>query len=109
MYSNFVNTIKSEMDRYLLPVQNKTKRSKSHSYWNSELNDLWKHKKNAERTYRKCKNNEKNDKRLLFKTACNIFDRKLRCLERNFKRNEMTQIELLQFRNPKQFWDEIKN
>ena len=57
------------------------------------------------------KNNEKNDKRLLFKTACNslTFDRKLRCLERNFKCNEMTQIELLQFRNPKQFWDEIKN
>ena len=44
---------------YLLPVQTKTKRSKLHSSWNSELNDLRKHKKNAERTYRKCKNYEK--------------------------------------------------
>ena len=40
MYSNFVNTIKSEMDKYVLPVQNETKRCKSHGYWNSELNDL---------------------------------------------------------------------
>ena len=110
LYNNFIKLLQVEMDDHLRRINfNKAKLDRYNYFWNDELQKLWKDKKIAEKEFRKCKKHDYKDKYLLFKLACNIFDKKFRQYERHYKYTKSVEIEQLQFNNPNQFWKEIKN
>ena len=85
LYNNFIKLLQVEMDDHLRRINfNKAKLDRYNYFWNDELQKLWKDKKIAEKEFRKCKKHDYKDKYLLFKLACNIFDKKFRQYERHY-------------------------
>ena len=88
----FANVILKELDQYLCLPQCTSGTRKRYKYskpfWNEELTILWKTMRNSENTWKKCKGCE-GLKRCLhnkFKLNQNIFDKRLKQIERNFNR-----------------------
>ena len=114
-YELFANVILKELDQYLCLPQctlGTRKRYKySKPFWNEELTILWKTMRNSENTWKKCKGSE-GLKRCLhnkFKLNQNIFDKRLKQIERNFNRQQILNIDELNTKDPKEFWNKIKH
>ena len=83
----------------------------SKPYWNNSLHTAWKRAHKAEKAFVSCKNNHRLRARLRadFQLARNAFDKMLRGAERYHQTQMMLEIETLDRRDPKQFWEKIKN
>ena len=114
LYDKLCSIVFMEMDKYL-DYTDSSKRSKkrlksSKPFWNSELTLLWKNMKDKEkelRKYRGC-NKAKNKLHNEYKISQAKFDKCLRNTERNYFRAFGNDIEAINTRNPKEFWNKIK-
>ena len=111
----FANVILKELEQYLCLPQCTSGTRKRYKYskpfWNEELTILWKTMRNSENTWQKCKGSE-GLKRCLhnkFKLNQNIFDKRLKQIERNFNRQQILNIDELNTKDPKEFWNKIKH
>jgi hypothetical protein len=78
-------------------------------FWNSELTNLWKIMRNAEKSFTRSNSNDRHKHRLKsqFLDARHAFDKCLRCTEREYYKNLANHIENINTNNPKEFWDHI--
>ena len=113
MYSELCKLILGQMDS-LLPwkeVSGRLKRRYQNSkpYWNNSLHTAWKRAHKAEKAF-VCLNHRLRARlRADFQLARNAFDKMIRCAERYHQKQMMLEIETLDRRDPKQFWEKIKN
>ena len=114
-YDKFCKILTNEMDQHLQYRElNKSTRKRlknSKPFWCDELDILWKNLRNSEKCFRKCKDSNKHRNKLFveFKTNQNLFDKRLRQIERNYNYSKITHIENVCTKNPKEFWHHIKN
>ena len=114
-YSKLCEILFNEMDKNLKyktcgkPVKKQLKNSKP--FWCEELDDLWKNLREKEKRYngKQLTTNLRKKYRTDFKNAQNIFDKRLRQVERQYNHNKIIQIEQVCTSNPRAFWNQIKN
>ena len=115
MYNRVCNLILTEMKRNIptFDATRKSRRRYKHNkpYWNDELSGLWKIMRDKERIFLKCTQGKqiKHARRQEYKSAQDLFDKRLRQLERQYKRSLANDIETLSSNNPNEFWNKIKN
>ena len=114
-YELFANVILKELDQYLCLPQCTSGTRKRYKYnkpfWNEELTILWKTMRNSKNTWTKCQGSE-GLKRCLhnkFKLNQNIFDKRLKQIERNFNKQQIPNIDELNTKDHKEFWNKIKH
>ena len=115
LYNTMCATVYNEMDRFLDYKQysgnNSGKRLKFHKpYWNENLTSLWKEMTTKEHIYLKVKGSsrDKSVKRIAFVNARARFDRQLRICQRQYRKQEISDIEKVCTHNPREFWKYIK-
>ena len=79
-------------------------------YWDENLETLWHNFHMKEKAFLKFQGDRymKNRLRNDFKTARNIFEKRLRSAEREYRRSLAINVEQVSTENPKAFWDHIK-
>ena len=79
--------------------------------WDSDLNELWQSMCFAEKIFVKFKGSNLTKKQLQrdFVAARNIFDKNLRKKERAYRREKINEIDSLNSKNPKEFWNRVNN
>ena len=114
-YNDLVNTIFSEMDKYLPKSYGFRKRSSKYfrvkkPYWNNYLKTLWQDMCMKENEFLKYKgpNHVKQYLRKRFTDSSSMFHKELRKAERKYNRDLQENIESICTENPKQFWNYVK-
>ena len=74
------------------------------SFWNNELNDLFKEACKAEKLYSRCIGPEKTEYHRIFKQKRSVFDKKLRKIKNLFMRNTEIEIESMVRKSGKDMW-----
>ncbi|KAK6171959.1 hypothetical protein SNE40_018377 [Patella caerulea] len=114
VYDDLCGVILMEMEEKLPKYKQPDKPQKRHihskPYWNEELSHLWKAMRNKENLYCKCSQTDVKRQTLRneFHTARNTFDLLLRKMERQQRRKQANDIEMLNTKNPNEFWRKIK-
>jgi hypothetical protein len=115
LYSSICTIYYSEMNDKLLKSDNRrcqkkgTKR-KPKPWWCEELSVLWKDLCKAEKLYLAENRNRqlRQNLRETFNMKQNIFDRTYRRIKRNYEKDQIANLKLLQTSDPKKFWSELK-
>ena len=112
-YSEFMELIRSEMDTKLKCVNKqsseiKTNKMKYKKYWNDELQRQWSIVCEKERTWLKCKNNNKKKLKGDYCAERKRFDRLNRRFKRQYQRKEQEKLHnLVESDISRDFWKEI--
>ena len=118
LWSEIKNLFSQELNKIpCLPTSNNKKQNrlfrKSQPFWNPDLEELWKSTCRMEKnfvTFKVKSNNDlqtKSQLRLDFKNAQKIFDRKFRDTERNFKKQQIIDLENSAKFNPTDMWSRL--
>ena len=111
LYDLLCRNIYQELDKFYkkIDVRKPTRKRyrKTKPYWDSELNELWQSMCFAEKIFVKFKGSSLTKKQLQreFVAARNIFDKK----ERAYRREKINEIDSLNSKNPKEFWNRVNN
>ncbi len=116
LYDSFCKEYHEAMDKHLhyvetLPDKCRKYKSNPKPWWNDELEKTWKHLVRKERELKE-KNSVKK-KRLVkkndeFKKAQQTFDRLYRKCKREYVRKEQMELEELNTKDPREFWNQLK-
>ena len=118
LWSEIKNLFSQELNKIpCLPTSNNKKQNrlfrKSQPFWNPDLEELWKSTCRMEKnfvTFKVKSNNDlqtKSQLRLDYKNAQKIFDRKFRDTERNFKKQQIIDLENSAKFNPTDMWSRL--
>ncbi len=114
-YTDLVNTIFHEMDKYLPKLYGNSKKSSKRfkvkkPFWNDYLKNLWKNMCAKEKEFLKYRgpNHIKQYFRKRFTDSSSLFHRELPKAERNYNKTVQENIESICTDNPKQFWNYVK-
>ena len=114
-YNELCNHLFKEMDLHLnfktIGSKRERKKLKLHKpFWNSDLSNLWKSMREKENIFTKFKGHRHVKNRLYteYKESQLYFDKKLRFYERSYNREKIEEFDDI-VRNPKQFWNKLKN
>ena len=115
LYDLLCSNIYQELDKFYnkFAVRKPTRKRyrKTKPYWDSELNELWQSMCFAEKIFVKFIGSSVTKKQLHrdFVAARNIFDENLRKKERAYRREKNNEIDSLNSKNPKEFWNRVNN
>ena len=115
IYNQTIHMITTEMETHLKfrECSKKSKQNFKHTkpYWTDTLTKLWKSMNEKERLYIKCKDRyrEKQIKKNDFLIARKEFDKTLRYSERQYNKQFLGKLEVMNTNNPKDFWRNIKH
>jgi hypothetical protein len=116
IYEEFCNLYYSEMGRIFGKYKSKGKIGKSINrfskpFWTEELTILWKAARDAESKYLKLPQNSRLRRilRTQYYEAQKLFDSKYSKSKRKFQRSKLIEIENINTKNPREFWNAIKN
>ena len=112
-YIDLCDVLQSELEKCSSNTKNNFDRRKKlavRPYWCAELSNLYSITCAAESDFIKCnvKGAEKCIARNKFKQARKLFDKTLRKFERQYKHNELLNIDMYCKNDPKDFWRKIK-
>ena len=115
LYDLLCSNIYQELDKFYkkFAVRKPTRKRyrKTKPYWDSELNESWQSMCFAEKIFVKFKGSSLTKKQLQrdFVATRNIFDKNLRKRERAYRREKINEIDSLNSKNPKEFWNRVNN
>ena len=106
IYTKICPILEQEIDS--IPLTKKRFKKSGKNFWNETLEHLWNDMRHNEKTYKKCK--FMGQKRLLcnkFKNTRHVFDKSFSYYRRQNEKSQITEIEMLNTSNPKEFWQKI--
>ena len=109
IYKQIINAVTIEMETHLKfkDYTKKFKQKFKHSkpYWSEKLTHLWKEMNGKEQSYYKCKRiyNQKQYLKHEFSLTRCRFDKVLWCAERQYNKQFLNSLEVLNTTNPKDF------
>ena len=114
IYSDICSLYHTELNKFfrsnnISPLARKRLYRSSKPFWNDELQTKWKKLCAAERKFLKSEGNIRKLAREEFTSIQKDFDRSYRKAERKFKLENLNEIEENVTKNPKVFWEMIKN
>ena len=114
IYSDICSLYHTELNNFfrsnnISPLARKRLYRSSKPFWNDELQTKWKKLCAAERKFLKSEGNIRKSAREEFTSIQKDFDRSYRKAERKFKLENLNEIEENVTKNPKVFWEMIKN
>ena len=109
LYDDLVKCVLDEMNRVLpsfIPGKSKKYYRRNKPYWNDDLRALWRAMHAAEEfSKHRGSRQGKEVARRLFKDKAHTFDRALRKADREYRRSKIIEIEQVETRDPRRFWD----
>jgi hypothetical protein len=116
LYGDVINKVTEEMKAHVPFINSeyhcKKDYRKRKKFWNNDLNDKWKNVYKCEkemRCFRGSDNRMRNMLRIKYKNERRKFDKALRFYERRYKKGLLLKIEECETKNPKKFWNYLKN
>ena len=106
IYTKICHILEQEIDS--IPLTKKRFKKSGKNFWNETLEHLWNDMRHNEKYYKKCKFMGQN---LLlwnkFKNTRHVFDKSFSYYRRQNEKSRITEIEMLNTSNPKEFWQQI--